>query len=479
MLSLSFAPLVGRVLPFFLFPAVLSKPASFSVSIRGGGAKFVDGALTADNIGISTTDNTGYFTEVTLGGLNLTLNLDTGSSDLVVIRQGRDINLTNSTTVQATEGFGIGDATGNVAFADLQLGDFTIQSQAFVDVTQAQDLGSSGDGIIGMSFNAPSAVIGSLTQAFGADAAAQLGNTPMPALFSQQQDLPDSFDVLLGRADELGDAAQGTFLIGEHDDNFQSVTDAPQLTSVSTDHWSVVLDAMNINGKPFQFNASRIQGVPAGKVAAVLDTGFSFPPLPPPAVDAIYSTIEGAVFDRNQSLWVVPCNSSLSLSFVFGGQEYFVHPLDLTFPVSGPLDGPGSQNVTVCVNTFQYLTLDPTKFVGFDLILGDAFLRNVYASFNYGDQNTNPFVQLVTTTPDPNTAMQEFQQQRGATLAKLPPTVDPSASSTSSGASSTSTAQNGQATDANKKNGAVRASAVWTGVCGAYVLYMFSNVFML
>lgn len=169
-----------------------------------------------------------------------------------------------------------------------------------------------------MSFNAPSAVIGSLTQAFGADAAAQLGNTPMPALFSQRQDLPDSFDVLLGRADELGDAAQGTFLIGEHDDNFQSVTNAPQLTSVSTDHWSVVLDAMNINGKPFQFNASGIQGVPAGKVAALLDTGFSFPPLPPPAVDAIYSTIEGAVFDRNQSLWVVPCNSSLSLSFVFG-----------------------------------------------------------------------------------------------------------------------------------------------------------------
>lgn len=125
-------------------------------------------------------------------------------------------------------------------------------------------------------------------------------------------------------------------------------------------------------------------------------------------------------------------------------------------------------------------------------------------SFNYGDQNTNPFVQLVTTTPDPNTAMQEFQQQRGATLAKLPPTVDPSAvankegeqtdstgpstsqtaapgsqSSSSAGASSTSTAQNGQATDANKKNGATRASAMWTGVYGGFALYMFSSVFVL
>ena len=36
---------------------------------------------------------------------------------------------------------------------------------------------------------------------------------------------------------------------------------------------------------------------------------------------------------------------------------------------------------TVCVNTYQYLTLDPNSFVGFDIILGDAFLRNVYASY--------------------------------------------------------------------------------------------------
>ena len=37
-------------------------------------------------------------------------------------------------------------------------------------------------------------------------------------------------------------------------------------------------------------------------------------------------------------------------------------------------------NVTVCANAFTYLDLDPTEFAGFDLILGDSFLRNVYAS---------------------------------------------------------------------------------------------------
>ena len=51
--------------------------------------------------------------------------------------------------------------------------------------------------------------------------------------------------------------------------------------------------------------------------------------------------------------------------------------MDLTYPTSLDLEG-GAR--TVCVNTYQYLTLDPNSFVGFDIILGDAFLRNVYAS---------------------------------------------------------------------------------------------------
>lgn len=59
------------------------------------------------------------------------------------------------------------------------------------------------------------------------------------------------------------------------------------------------------------------------------------------------------------------------------GQEFFVHPLDLSYPIAGTING---AKRTACLNTYQYLTLDPEDFTGFDLILGDAFLRNVYAS---------------------------------------------------------------------------------------------------
>lgn len=59
MLLSSLVPLMGGILFTFLFPAaVYSKPTSFSVSTRSGGVQFVDGPLTAENIGIHTADNT-------------------------------------------------------------------------------------------------------------------------------------------------------------------------------------------------------------------------------------------------------------------------------------------------------------------------------------------------------------------------------------------------------------------------------------
>lgn len=71
----------------------------------------------------------------------------------------------------------------------------------------------------------------------------------------------------------------------------------------------------------------------------------------------------------------------LTLSLLSSGQDFPVHPLDLTIPVTAtvPMNGQKT-DVTVCINTYRYLTLDPNSFTGFDIVLGDAFLRNVYVS---------------------------------------------------------------------------------------------------
>ncbi|KAH9895010.1 acid protease [Cubamyces lactineus] len=432
MFAFLFGPLAGGLLSLsFLSSAILPSTAtSIPFEIRGAGVRFVDNGNTPDNIPLVTSDNAGYFTTITLGQVNFSVILDTGSSDLWVNLKNRQIFLDNSTNLQVNETFGKGSLVGAIQFADLKLGDFTVQSQAFVSATETQDLESAHDGILGMSTNNISSIWNTIARNFGVDAANAFGNTPMPSLFLQQPNIPRNFDVALSRADGLNDVAPGVFLIGEHDQDFQQVENAPQLPSVSSEHWTIVMDAMTINGQQFAFNASRVPGVPEGKVAAALDTGFSLPPLPPPAVDAIYSTIPGAAFSQSLQSWIVPCSASANVSFVFGGQEYLVHPLDVTTLIVTPLNttNGGQQNATLCINSFQYLTLDPTEFSGFDLILGDAFLRNVYASFNYADDFQNgegSFVQLLSTTPDANAALNEFTTQRAAVLAQLPPEVNP------------------------------------------------------
>ena len=173
------------------------------------------------------------------------------------------------------------------------------------------------DGIMGMAFDVAS-IYGTVQQAWGTDAADQLARSPITSLFAMNPALPNNFDVELARTSELDDEADGAFVISGHADGFEQVASAPQLSRVSDQHWSIVMDAMKVNGQAFSFNKSRISGTPSGKIVAALDTGFSFPPLPAAAVDAIYSTIPGALFDSVAQLWIVPCDAGTNLTFTFG-----------------------------------------------------------------------------------------------------------------------------------------------------------------
>ena len=58
-----------------------------------------------------------------------TIQIDTGSADLWVFQPGKTLNLTNTTTVEATESYGSGTVKGPIVFAELQLGPYTIPSQ--------------------------------------------------------------------------------------------------------------------------------------------------------------------------------------------------------------------------------------------------------------------------------------------------------------------------------------------------------------
>jgi len=103
-----------------------------------------------------------------------------------------------------------------------------------------------------------------------------------------------------------------------------------------------------------------------------------------------------------------------------------VHPLDLT-EIQVADDGNG-HNMTICLSAFE-----PGEYSGGDndIILGDAFLRNVYALYNYGDfvgtesglSHGTPFIQILPLT-DATKSSAEFKEARAKELALLPPQIN-------------------------------------------------------
>ncbi|PIL33825.1 hypothetical protein GSI_03531 [Ganoderma sinense ZZ0214-1] len=409
-------------------------------SISSGFARRADppANVTAENLDVDTSDTVWYAVEITLGGQNFTVQLDTGSSDLWIHPDaGRAVHFTNTTDLTASESYGENHVEGKINFADLKIGELTIQRQAFVHVADPADVHGFDlkgyDGILGMAFDVGS-IHAKVQHEWGLEAADALARSPMTALFAQEPALPNSFDVQLSRpATEFAETASGLLVISAHAAGYEGVAGAPQLPRprAAPQHWSVAMDAMLVNGESFAFDRSAIEGVPAGKVVAALDTGSSFPALPAAAIAAIYGSVPGAVYDGDSGLWLVPCDSSPNVTFVFGGQEFPVHPLDLTFPVTVTLsiNERWNNEVTGCINTFQSFGTAPTADDGYDIVLADAFLHNVYASFDYGDWNlTNtdgiPFMQMVSTT-DSATMWHDFSGNRTATLAQLPLPLNP------------------------------------------------------
>ncbi|KAM5542840.1 hypothetical protein V8D89_003504 [Ganoderma adspersum] len=406
--------------------------------------------VTAGNLDVDTSDEVWYAVQITLGGQNFTVQLDTGSSDLWIHTAGHPVHFTNTTDLVTSETYGENHVEGKINFADLKIGELTVERQAFVHVVADADVHGFDlkgyDGILGMAFDV-GAIHAKVQHEWGLEAADALALSPMTALFAQEPALPNSFDVqLLRPATELADTADGLLVISAHAVGFEHVADAPRLPRAAPQHWSVAMDAMLINGQSFAFNQSTVAGVPAGKVVAALDTGSSYPTLPTAAIAAIYGSVPGAVYDDTSDLWLLPCDSSPNVTFVFGGQQFPVHPLDLTFPVTATLsiNEKWNNEITGCINTFQSFDTDPTVSDGFDIVLADAFLHNVYASFDYGDWNTTntdgvPFVQLISTT-DSATMWHDFRANRTATLAQLPLPLDPALIVHYEGGSSPSTA---------------------------------------
>lgn len=117
---------------------------------------------------------------------------------------------------------------------------------------------------------------------------------------------------------------------------------------------------------------SGVHGISTNLTArtAIIDTGTSYILMPPVDAQALHRLVPGSV--ANGENFNVPCSTTADVQFTFSGVAYSVSPKDYVGKPSGG----------VCTsNILAHQPFGPTQW-----LLGDVFLKNVYAVFDYDKQ---------------------------------------------------------------------------------------------
>ncbi|KAI0044156.1 acid protease [Auriscalpium vulgare] len=352
--------------------------------------------------GIATLDNNSnvkYYVNITVGGQVFNALLDTGSSDLWV---ARSIPGAVATGTNASLSYAIGEVAGPVKTASLDLLGFNVPDQAFIEIDPSTST-LPDDAVIGVGPTSSSEVYSALGQK-------PAGDAPLDRIFRQNTSTPNSLTILLNRSDDPAEPVPGSITVGELVPGYERIVNQPTVNVTvnarkdsGEQHWQVLLDEDGVigpDGQPINVKSAVASTSNKAQLTAVFDSGFSMPQVLPSVAEAFYSRIDGARFDKAHNFWVIPCTAELNVSFKIGGQLYPVHPLDMSTDYDGLSDAkPGE-----CTGTFQPITYKGDPDI--DMILGMAFLRNVYLLINYGDfvdgstTRASPFVQLLSTTND-------------------------------------------------------------------------------
>jgi saccharopepsin len=304
--------------------------------------------------------------------------------------------------------YGVGWASGTIAYADVVFSGVTVQNQSFLDTTNAQSpaLAYDADGILGLGFTSLSGIDATLNKT-----GQSTGRSLLYNLFLQNPKEPNFVSFALQRSQQPGDDVQGAFSIGVFDPQYTNVQQMPPIPTwpeLTPSRWTVLLDALLIGNTTTLIPTTTVPDVPNNKAVILIDTGTSYTYAPVDVCKAIYGNIPGAQFDSSSGTWTVPCATEIDIALQIGGQIFPFHPLDVS-PIS--LTDPNS-----CTGSF--LSTPLSVAVGeIDWIVGANFLRSVYSVFDFGDFDTSgkmgaPYLKLLSLV-DPDVASQEFHTLRG------------------------------------------------------------------
>ncbi|KAG2156058.1 aspartic peptidase domain-containing protein [Suillus clintonianus] len=365
-------------------------------------------ASTSAALTLSDVNDLIYMANVTLGGVDYLVQLDTGSSDLWVLNNPTPIPNANITSQTSNLTYGIGWAYGNISYVKAEFAGISVPSQAFLDVSSAQNpaLSYGAAGLLGMGFDSLS-TIDALVNATGA-------STGRSLLYNLFQDNPSepNFIAFSLQSTSDDDQVSGSFAIGETESQYSNVTSTNKIPTWpvnSPTRWNVLLDSYIVGTETYTVSTG-VEGAPSNKAVVLLDSGTSYTYAPTEVCQAIYGGVSGAQYNSVLGQWTVPCDTEIDMALQFDNQIFPIHPLDVS-PAS--LSDPST-----CVGSFvpQSVSVGAGQF---DWLIGDNVLRSVYAVYDFGDFDSsgnmgNPYIQMLSLV-DPNQASVEFHDVRGGT----------------------------------------------------------------
>ncbi|KAJ7169191.1 aspartic peptidase domain-containing protein [Mycena crocata] len=436
---------------------------------------------------INNNRNLRYTASLKMNGKIINVMLDTGSTDLWLNPPG-GVGPFEDTGVDHRISYGEGKTfiNGSIGLGDMEIAGHRIPRQAFINMTQNVGLNECGSGIcglVGLGFDSPTQGIAHSLSTAGIDPS--VGKSVLSSIFDQSPTPSQNrfFAISLSRLGDENGSADASINIGEYDSDYAAVQyEAKRPVHPPTaKSWRLLSDGITLNGVMVPWPVRSTNTSAGLKNLVLLDTGTTNILMRPDMRDSIYSKIPGAVLAKNSSLrnaywssdrdvWVVPCNASLDLSAIFGGQPYPLHPLDMTQMYTSV--GPNGVNYTVCVGS---ITNGGTITSGStDALFGDTFLRNVYTVFSYGDEQTTPFVQFLSQTKMWE-SQQDFAVVRKELLANGPPEIAPadlvrifdghSSGSSSGGSPSSGSSSGGSSSGGSSSGGSSSSSGSSSGNC--------------
>ncbi|WOO80590.1 Aspergillopepsin-1 [Vanrija pseudolonga] len=318
-----------------------------------------------------------YLVQVPIGTPPQTLNLDfdTGSSDLWVFssklpassKSGHSIfTSAASSTFKALTGYSwsieyadLSTASGTVGTDNVNLGGLVVKNQAVELATQASAsfIRNNNDGLVGLGFwngqygntvkpTSQKNVIANLISQGTVPANAQLFTT---ALYSSR-DSASSF-YTFGYVDQSLVSASG-----------QAISWTPVDSSLG--FWQVPSTTTYVGGKAITQSGN----------TGIADTGTTLALLSDTVVNAVYALIPGSSYSTADEGYIFPFSSAKSLPTVtiaIGNKQFAIQPEDLIYGTSKD----GSQ---------YFGGIQSRGDSSFD-ILGDVFLKSVYAIFDQGN----------------------------------------------------------------------------------------------